>query len=156
MQLLRAIGAEWGQVVAGTNCAEGVAVFHLLSPRPFEAGRRARGGDMKWSEVLGVTVPTGDFRTPRAVVAIRCGHVVVRLTVRCLSGSRMDVLAPVGADGGAGIEMPSALWEAVAAAAVAAVETDGDVLALLLRSRRKSKSDRHIARTKRVSFDGEP
>jgi len=102
-------------------------------------------------EVLAVTVPPGDFRTPRAVLAIRCGVVVVRVTVRRLSASGFNVVAPVAADGLAGVEMPATLWEAVEAAVLAAVWVDGPAAVALTQKRQK----RHAARSKRGENDGE-
>jgi hypothetical protein len=80
---------------------------------------------MNWPEVLGVVVPPGGFRTPRAVVAVRCGDLVVRVTVRRLSRSRLDVAPPWAGDGSPGVELPRPLWEAVQAAALAAIRADG-------------------------------
>ncbi len=102
-------------------------------------------------EVLGVTVPPGDFRTPRAVVAVRCGVVVVRVTVRRLSASGFNVVAPVAADGAAGVEMPAPLWTAVEGAAVAAVWADGPAAVVLMQGRQR----RHATRSKRGENDGE-
>lgn len=95
------------------------------------------GGEVSMSrstrpEALAVTVPPGTFRTPRVVVALCCGVVVVRVVVRRLSGSRLDVSAPIAADGGAGVEMPADLWAEVERAALAAVATNADAVAALL------------------------
>jgi len=103
-------------------------------------------------KVLGVTVPPGAFRTPRAVVAVRCGAVVLRVTVRRLSGARMDVAPPLAADGAAGVEMLPALWEAVGDAALAAVRADGFAALALLAAGRT----RHAAFRKPGENDGEP
>ena len=103
-------------------------------------------------EVLGVTVPPGAFRTPRAVVAVRCGAVVLRVTVRRLSGARMDVAPPLAADGAAGVEMPPALWEAVQGAALAAVQADEFATLAMLAAGRT----RHAAFRQRGENDGEP
>lgn len=80
---------------------------------------------MTGPEVLGVVVPPGEFRTPRAVVAVRCGDVVVRVTVRRLSRSRLDVAPPWAGDGSPGVELSRPLWESVQAAALAAIRADG-------------------------------
>ena len=107
-------------------------------------------------EIVAVTVPPGDFRTPRVVVALRCGVVVVRVMVRRLSGSRLDVLAPMAADGAAGVEMPAALWADVERAALAAVAADADAVEALLAGGRKRGSWRHAAPEKPDDLDGEP
>ena len=102
-------------------------------------------------EVVGVTVPPGDFRTPRAVVDVRCGAIVVRVTVRRLSATGFNVVAPMAADGAAGVEMPATLWEAVEGAALAAVRADGPAAVALMQRRQK----RHAARISRGENDGE-
>jgi hypothetical protein len=124
-------------MVAGTRDAEGVEVLDVPSARSSETGSSARGDDMKEPEVLGVVVPPGEFRTPRAVVAVRCGDVVVRVTVRRLSRSRLDVLPPWAGDGSPGVEMPRAVWEAMEAAALAAVQADGYAALVMMAPRRR-------------------
>jgi hypothetical protein len=91
---------------------------------------------MNGPEVLGVVVPPGDFRTPRAVVAVRVGDVVVRLTVRRLSRSRLDVMPPWAGDGSLGVELPSPIWVAVKGAALAAVQADGYAAFAMMMNRR--------------------
>lgn len=107
-------------------------------------------------EVVAVKVPPGVFRTPRVVVALRCGVVVLRVMVRRLSGSRLNVSAPMAADGAAGVEMPAALWADVERAALAAVAADADAVEALLAGGRKRGRWRHAAPEKRDDLDGEP
>ena len=106
--------------------------------------------------VLAVAVPAGDFRTSRVVVALRCGLVVVRVMVRRLSGSRLDVLAPTAADGAAGVEMPPDLWADVERAALAAVHADGAAAVALMAGGRRPGRLGNAARHKRHEIDGEP
>jgi hypothetical protein len=107
-------------------------------------------------QVVAVTVPPGEFRTPRVVVALRCGVVMLRVMVRRLSGSRLDVSAPTAADGAAGVEMPADLWADVERAALAAVSGDADAVEALLAGRRTRGRGRHAAREQPNDFDGDP
>lgn len=107
-------------------------------------------------EVVAVTVPAGAFRTPRVVVALRCGVVVVRVMVRRLSGSRLDVSAPMAADGASGVEMPADLWAEVERAALAAVYADGAAALALMAGGRRPGTAGNSARHKRREIDGEP
>lgn len=94
-----------------------------------QAGAPAREGP----EAVAVTVPPGAFRTPRAVVAVRCGDLVLRLTVRRLRRGEWVVAPPLAADGLAGVEMPEALWTVAAQTAVAAVRADAEAALALMR-----------------------
>ncbi len=107
-------------------------------------------------EIVAVTVPAGDFRTPRAVVALRFGVVVVRVLVRRLSGSRLEVSLPIAADGAASVEMPADLWAGVEQAALAAVACDAGAVEALMAGGRKRYRWRHAAPEKRDDLDGEP
>ena len=107
-------------------------------------------------EIVAVKVPPGEFRTPRGVVALRCGVVVVRVVVRRLSGSRLDVSAPMAADGAAGVEMPADLWAEVESAALAAVHADGAAAVALMAGGRRPGRLGNAARHKRHEIDGEP
>ena len=106
-------------------------------------------------EALAVTVPAGAFRTPRVVVALRCGVVVVRVLVRRLSGARLHVSAPIAADGSAGVEMPADLWAEVERAALAMVATDADAAAALLSGGAERRRRRHAAPAKPDDIVGE-
>jgi hypothetical protein len=106
--------------------------------------------------VVSVTIPPGEYRTPRVVAVVRCGAITLRLTVRRLSGARLDVLAPHAMDGLPGVEMAAPLWAAVQEAALEAVAIDADAVAALLSGRRKRHRLRHAAPGERDDFDGEP
>ena len=99
-------------------------------------------------EIVAVKVPPGEFRTPRVVV--------VRVVVRRLSGSRLDVSAPMAADGAAGVEMPADLWAEVESAALAAVHADGAAAVALMAGGRRPGRLGNAARHKRHEIDGEP
>lgn len=85
--------------------------------------------------VVGLSIPPGTFRVPRVVVAVLVSPLVVRVTVRRLSGRRLE-LTPAGTvEGGMpGVSMPPPLWEAVRGAVLAAVHGD-DAASAALQSR---------------------
>ena len=96
-------------------------------------------------QVISVAIPRDDYRTPRVMAVVRCGATTLRLTVRRLSGARLDVLAPHAMDGLPGVEMAAPLWAAVREAALEAVATDADAVAALLSGGRKRRRPRHSA-----------
>ena len=105
-----------------------------MSPRPDFCAKRARAAPARPDaepEVVGIRLPVGAYRTPRAVVTVRLGKLLIDFTVARLQSKKLVVRPPIAVDGKPALAAPAGVQAGIEAAVLSAVARDPKATAAL-------------------------
>lgn len=104
------------------------------APEPPKRARRPRARPDAGPVVVGIRLPVGAYRTPRAVVTVRLGALLIDFTAARLRTKALVVRPPVAVDGQPAVVAAPEVVKEIEAAVLKAVARD-PVVAKALRYR---------------------